>query len=173
MILNKPIHLVNKKYAIVREVEDFEVGYRNSVDVDSISSRPISCDIDNEYNRYGEKASIESIYNIIEKEDTDNYFLYEWEVVVDNLYNEDDVEQERVDGRILYQSDFGMDYNLFMDYFLYSKEVDYIVDDDEFLEFMASDVDEKFYKTFNEADTDGVKICITFVIERTRVKIKD
>ena len=98
MILNKPIHLVNMKYAIVREVEDFEVGYRNSVDVDSISSRPISCDIDNEYNRYGEKASIESIYNIIEKEDTDNYFLYEWEVIVDNLYNKDDVEQERADG---------------------------------------------------------------------------
>lgn len=173
MILNKQIHLVNKKYAIVREVEDCEVGYRNSVDVDSISSEPINCDINDEYDRYGEKASIEDIYNIIEKENTDNYFLYEWEVIVDVLYDTYDTEQERLDGRILYQSDFGMDRNLFMNYFLYSKEADYIVDDNEFLEFMASDYDDKFSKTFIETDTDGSKIYTTFLINKTRVKLKD
>lgn len=173
MILNKVIHLVNKKYAVVSEVEDGDIGFHFSVVQDTLSSKPISLDIIDEYRRYGYKAVVDDIFNIIENEDTDNYFLYEWDVVVDVFYNSYDTEQERVDGRILYQSNFGMDRTLFMDYFLYSKEADYIVDDNEFLEFMASNDDDNFYKTFTETDTDGSKVYTTFSIRRSRVKMKD
>lgn len=53
MLLNKPIHLVDMKYAVVREVEDFEIVYKNSVILDTLSSESITCNIDEEYMKYG------------------------------------------------------------------------------------------------------------------------
>lgn len=66
-----------------------------------------------------------------------------------------------------------MDYNLFMNYFLYSKEVNYIANDNEFLEFIASNDDEEFKKVFEETDTDGSKIYTTFIINRIKIVLED
>lgn len=172
MIINKPIHLVDERNAIITEVNDFDVGYRESIVIDTFSKNDINENELKEYQKHG-YANKETFFNIIEDKNSNIYYLYEWTVVVDVHYQDYDTEEERCDGRISYQSKFGMDCRLFLNYFLYTNEVSYIEDDNEFLEFMASSYDEEFRKVFEETDTDGSKIYTTFIINRTRIVLED
>lgn len=172
MIINKPIHLVDERNAIVIEVDDCDIGYRESVVIDTFSKNDINKNELDEHKKYG-YANKETFFNIVENKNSNIYFLYEWTVVVDVHYQDYNIDEERCEGRISYQSKFGMDSRLFMNYFLYTNEVSYIEDDDEFLKFMASDYDKEFRKVFEEMDTDGSKIYTTFIINRTRIVLEE